>query len=129
MTLGLCQWYYASNSNPLEFKINSSGIKLISNQFRHKVSEFDQGKRVQLPGLSKFMVEVESEVSDVESPHFKEVVGDKATKKATSGASKAPAEEEESEEEEEEEEVEEENPDVHFNPKWKEPARSKPHKK
>jgi len=41
-----CQWYAITNSNVAEFKINSSGLKLIAARMRKNVDERKQGKRV-----------------------------------------------------------------------------------
>ena len=86
--LGFCQWYQASNSNPQEFNINSSGIKLISKRLRQKAIELNQEKRVGIPGLPEFLAEADSEASNTESPHFEDVIGDRATQEAPIGQAK-----------------------------------------
>ena len=129
MSLGFCQWYKPSNPNPSSFNVDSSGTKLIFKRLKQKATEQDQGKRVRVPGLPKFLAVVGSEASDTENPCFENVGGGEAAQKATSGAGKASLEEEE----------EEEDPDTHFKRKRKklepkETARKKstqkkPHKK
>jgi len=108
MTLGFCQWYKTSNSNPSEFNINSSGIKLICNRLKQKAIEFDQGKQVWVPGVPEFLTEDGSKFSDTESPRFEDVLGSGASQRALSGTGNSLVEEEE-----------EENLDVHFKQKWK----------
>ena len=70
MTLCFCQWYATSNSTPLGFKANSSGVKLISQRLKRKVSERREGKRVRVPGIEEFVAVDDSEASDAESPRF-----------------------------------------------------------
>ena len=70
MTLCFFQWYATSNSTPLEFKVNSSGVKLISQRLRQKASDKREGKRVHTPGIEEFVAVEDSEASDVESPRF-----------------------------------------------------------
>ena len=45
MILGFCQWYRTSNSTPTGFSINSSGVMLISQRLKRKVTEKSEGKR------------------------------------------------------------------------------------
>jgi len=97
-SLGFCQWYRFSNSNPSEFNINSTGTKLIFKRLKQKAGEQGQGKRVRVPGLLEFLAEAVSEASDIESPRFEDVDGGEAAPEATSGAGKAPLEEKEEEE-------------------------------
>jgi len=75
-SLGFCQWYKASNYNPLGFNINSSGTKLILNQLKQKAIVLDEGRRVRVPGLPKFLAEVCSEALDVENPYFEDIGGE-----------------------------------------------------
>ena len=78
--------------------------------------EQDQGKRVRLPGLPKFLAEVGSEVSDAKSPCFEDVGGGEAAQEATSGVGKALFEEEE----------EKEDHDIYFKQKRKKPESKEP---
>ena len=110
-SLGFCQWYRFSNSNPSEFNINSTGTKLIFKRLKQKAGEQGQGKRVRVPGLLEFLAEAVSEASDIESPRFEDVDGGEAAPEATSGAGKAPLEEKE----------EEEDHDTHFKRERKKP--------
>ena len=64
MTLGFCQWYATSNSTPTGFSVNSSNVKLISQRLKRKVSEKNEGKRVRVPGIGKFIAVDDSEASD-----------------------------------------------------------------
>jgi len=75
-----------------------------------------------VPVLPEFIVVIDSETSDTESPYFEDVTGAEVPRDAPGGVGTAPIEEVEVEEEEEEEE---ENLDVHF--KWK--RKSKPYRK
>ena len=58
-TLGFFQGYRTSNYNPTRFNINSTATKLIFKRLKWKVVEQDQGKRVRVPGLLKFLAELE----------------------------------------------------------------------
>jgi len=69
-TLCFCQWYTTSNSTPLGFKANSSGVRLISQRLKWKASEKKEGKRVRIPGIEEFVAVEDSEASDAESPRF-----------------------------------------------------------
>ena len=75
MTLSFCQWYATSNSTPLGFNANSSGVKLISQRLKRKVSEKREGKRVRVPGMEEFVAVDDSEASDAESPRFEAETG------------------------------------------------------
>ena len=75
MTLSFCQWYETSNSTPPGFNANSSGVKLISQWLKRKVSEKREGKRVRIPGMEEFVAVDDSEVSDAESPRFEAETG------------------------------------------------------
>ena len=88
---------------------------------KQKAIEQEEGKRVRVSGLPEYIAEIDSEASDIESPHFEHVAGAKVSRDAPGGVGIAPMEEAEAEEEEEEEE----NPDVHFKQKRK----GKPRKK
>jgi len=68
------------------------------------MTELDQGKRVWVAGLPKFLDVVGSEASDVENHRFEDVIGGGASQEALSGAGKALFKEEK----------EEEDPDMHF---------------
>ena len=81
---------------------------------KQKVTELGEGKRVRVPGLPKFIVVVDSEASDAESPHFGNVARAEVSRDVSGGVGTAPMEEVEMEEVEEEEEK---NPDVHFKQK------------
>ena len=87
---------------------------------RQNVTELDQEKRVQVPGLPEFLAEAGSEASDAESPHFEDVTGDGAIRGAPSEAGIAPIEEEEEEEK---------NSHAHFKQKRKDSPSPKPRKK
>ena len=69
-TLCFCQWYAASNSTPLGFNANRSGVRLISHRMRQKAFERKEGKRVRVPGIEEFIAVDDSEASDAESPCF-----------------------------------------------------------
>ena len=75
MTLSFCQWYATSNSTPLGFNANSSGVKLISQRLKRKVSERREGRRVRVPGIEEFVAVDDSEASDAESPRFEAEAG------------------------------------------------------
>ena len=75
MTLCFCQWYATFNSTPLGFKANSSGVKLISQRLKQKVSERREGRRVRVPGMEEFVAVDDSEASDAESPRFEAEAG------------------------------------------------------
>jgi len=119
-TLWFCHWFYASNSNPSEFNINSSGIKLIFKRLTQKGIKLDQGKRVHVPGLSEFLAESGSEGSNAESLGFEDDVGGGTSQRSPSGAGKTPIKENEEEED---------NPDVHFMRKQKDSLPPKSRKK
>ena len=74
-TLSFCQWYATSNSTPLGFTVNNSGVKLISQRLKRKVSEKREGKRVRVPGIEEFVTVDDSEASDAESPCFEAETG------------------------------------------------------
>jgi len=120
---GFCQWYKTSNSTPTGFNIISSGLKWIYKQMKQKATEQEEDKRVRVPGLPEFIVVIDSEASDAESPHFEDVAGAEVSHDIPGRVGTALMEEVEIEEEEEEEE--EENSDVHFKQKRK----GKPHRK
>ena len=42
---------------------------------KQKATEQEEGKRVRVSDLSEFIAEIDSEVSDVENPHFEDVAG------------------------------------------------------
>lgn len=48
-SLGYCTWYFASNTEPQDFKINALGIHLIFAKHEGKAKEQAQGKRVRIP--------------------------------------------------------------------------------
>ena len=48
-------WYKVSNSHPLAYKVNSSGIKWIAARLRRKVEEQKQGKRVRVANIPEFL--------------------------------------------------------------------------
>ena len=75
MTLCFCQWYTTSNSTPLGFKANSSGVRLISQQLKWKASEKREDKRVRVPGIEEFVAVDDNEASDAESPRFETGTG------------------------------------------------------
>ena len=108
MTLRFCQWYTTSNSTPLGFSVNSSGVKLISQWLKQKVTEKGEGKRVLVPGLGEFIVVDDSEASDAGSPRFEADTGAETPAAASGVVGTAPVEHADVEE------VEEEDPDVHF---------------
>jgi len=74
-TLSFCQWYATSNSTLLEFNVNNSGVKLISQRLKQTVSEKRESKRVRVPGIEEFVDVDDSEASDAESPHFEAEAG------------------------------------------------------
>ena len=117
ITLGFCEWYATSNSTPTEFSINSSGMKLISQWLKRKVTQKGEGKRVRVPGLGEFIAVDDSEASDAGSPRFEAETGAETPAAASGVAGMAPTEHVE--------EVEEEDPDVHFKRKWKSGSRRK----
>jgi len=110
-TLCFCQWYAASNTPPLGFKANSSGVKLISHRIKRKASERKEGKRVRVPGIEEFIAVDDSEASDAGSPCFEAGMGADTRGADTHGTDSgvvgtAPPQCVE--------EVEEEDSDVHF---------------
>ena len=92
MTLRFCQWYTTSNSTPTGFSVNSSGVKLISQRLKRKVSEKGEGKRVRVPGLGEFITVDDSEASDAGSPRFEADTGAEAPATASDGVGTAPIE-------------------------------------
>jgi len=54
MTMAYCSWYFIANSEVLEYKINSSGLKLIAAKYRGKAQQHDQGKRVRVARLHEY---------------------------------------------------------------------------
>ena len=104
MTLCFCQWYTTSNSTPLGFKANSSGVRLISQRLKRKVSEKKEGKRVWIPGIREFIAVDDSEASDAESPRFEAETGAETPAAGSGVMGTAPTKHVE--------EAEEEDPDV-----------------
>jgi len=82
-TLCFCQWYVASNSTPPGFRVNRSGVQLISHRLRRKASEKKEGKRVRVPGIEEFIAVDDSEASDAGSPCFEAGTGADARKADT----------------------------------------------
>ena len=70
MTLSFCQWYATFNSTPSGFTVNNSGVKLISQWLKRKVSEKREGKRVRIPGIEEFVVVEDSKASDLSLIHI-----------------------------------------------------------
>jgi len=108
MTLCFCQWYATSNSTPLGFKANSSGVRLISQRLKRKASEKREGKRVCVPGIEEFVTVDDSEASDAESPRFEAGTGTETPTAGSGVMGTTPTEHADVEK------VEEEDPDVHF---------------
>ena len=101
-TLGFCQWYRTSNSTPTGFSVNSSGVKLISQRLKRKVSEKNEGKRVRVPGIGEFIAVDDSEASDAGSPRFGAEIGAETPAAASGVVGTAPVEHTDVEEVEEE---------------------------
>ena len=83
-------------------------MKLISQRLKRKVSEKNEGKRVRVPGIEKFVAVDDSEASDAGSPRFEAETGVEAPAAAFGVVGTASIEHADVEE------VEEEDPDVHF---------------
>ena len=109
------QWYATSNSRPLGFTVNNSGVKLISQRLKRKVSEKREGKRVRVPGIEEFVAVDDSEASDAESPRFEAETGAETPAAGSGVMGIAPPRHVE--------EAEEEDPDVPL--KWKGGSRRK----
>ena len=92
MTLGFCQWYRTSNSTPTRFSINSSGVKLISQRLKRKVTKKSEDKRVRVPGLEEFIAVDDSEASDAGSPLFEADTGAETPAAASGGVGTTPIE-------------------------------------
>ena len=108
-----------SNSTPLGFKANSSGVRLISQRLKRKVFEKREGKRVRVPGIEEFVAVDDSEASDAESPRFEAGTGAETPAAGSGVMGTAPTEHAGVEE------VREEEPDVHFKRKRADGSRRK----
>ena len=104
---GILPVVYSLKLTPTTFSVNSSGVKLISQRLKRKVTEKSEGKRVRVPGLREFIVVDDSEASDAGSPRFEVETGAETLAATSGGAGTAPVEHTDVEE------VEKEDPDVH----------------
>ena len=69
---------------PSSYKVNSSGINLITTQLRGKVVEHQKEKRVRVPGIEEFLADVGSDASMAASPRPGEVDTELSKKVAAS---------------------------------------------
>jgi len=53
-TLSFCVWYFASNVEVPEFKINSTGLKVVNSKYKEKLRQQAQGKKVRAPGFQEY---------------------------------------------------------------------------
>ena len=66
-------WYFIANTEVPEYKINSSGLKLIVAKYKGKAQQRDQGKRIRVVRLHEY--EALSADSEVEPEGLGETGG------------------------------------------------------